>query len=258
MSATSTWHPSRGSLAVGAASVPRRGRAFALWGRWPAGVVGLALLVAVAWWVTNSRVFDVRTLRVDGNVHLSSEDVVRLASLTDSTNVLWMSTGEVERRLERHPWIQSADVSRTLPSALSISVRERRPVAVVHGHRSLLVAGDGTVLEEAGPAARLPLIEAPGPHRVGSRLDPSTAHLSVARVLSADLREVVASMSTGAGPSIILELRTGVRVLFGDPSAARAKVEALASVLRWAARNGVVPQYIDVRVAAAPALMPSA
>jgi cell division protein FtsQ len=221
-------------------------------------VVGLVLLVTVAWWVTNSRVFDVGTLRVDGNVHLSSEDVVRLASLTGGTNVVWMSTGEVERRLERHPWIQSADVSRTLPSVVAISVRERRPVAVIGGPRPVLVAGDGTVLGEAGPSARLPLIEAPGDHRVGSRVDASMPQLSVARALSADLRDVVARVSLGAGRSVTLELRTGVRVLFGEPSVARAKVDALASVLRWAARNGVIPEYIDVRVPAAPALMPRA
>jgi cell division protein FtsQ len=212
--------------------------------------------MAVAWWVTNSRVFDVRTLRVDGNVHLSSEELVRLASLTDGTNVLWMSTGEVERRLERHPWVQSADVSRTLPSVVVISVRERRPIAVIGGHRPLLVAGDGTVLGEADPSARLPLIEAAGDQRVGSRVDASTPQLSVARALSADLRDVVARVARGAGPSITLELRTGVRVLFGEPSGAPAKVEALAGVLKWAARNGMTPDYIDVRVAAAPALMP--
>jgi len=259
LSATSTWHPSRGPLAVGAGPARRQGLAVAVGGRrWPAAVVGLALVMAVAWWVTNSRVFDVRTLRVDGNAHLSSEEVVRLAALTDGTNVLWMSTGEVERRLERHPWVQSADVSRTLPSVVAISVRERRPVAVIGGPRPLLVAADGTVLGEAGPSARLPLIEAPGEHGVGSRVDASMPQLSVARALSADLRDAVASVSTGAGPTITLELRTGVRVLFGEPSGAPAKVEALASVLRWAARKGVTPEYIDVRVAAAPALMPQA
>lgn len=214
--------------------------------------------MAVGWWVTNSRVFDVRTLRVDGNVHLSSVDVVRLASVTDGTNVLWMSTDEVERRLERHPWVRSAVVSRTLPSMVAISVRERRPVAVIRGHSRLLVAGDGTVLGEARPSARLPLIEAPGRHSIGSRVDPSTAQLSVARALPADLRQAVRSVSRGPGSSITLELRSGVRVLFGEPLAVSSKVEALASVLTWAARNGVVPEYIDVRVAATPALMPRA
>jgi cell division protein FtsQ len=214
--------------------------------------------MAMGWWVTNSRVFDVRTIRVDGNVHLSSGDVVRLASVTDGTNVLWMSTDEVERRLERHSWVQSADVSRTLPSAVTISVRERRPVAVIGGLRRLLVAGDGTVLGEARPSARLPLIEVPGRHGIGSRVDSSAAPLSVARALSADLREAVGSVSIGPGSSITLELRSGVRVLFGEAVAARSKIEALASVLTWAARNGVVPEYIDVRVPAAPALMPRA
>jgi hypothetical protein len=53
-----------------------------------------------------------------------------------------------------------------------------------------------------------------------------------------------------------MKLRTGGRVLFGEPSDVRAKLEALESVLTWAARHGVVPEYIDVRVSAVPALMP--
>jgi cell division protein FtsQ len=214
--------------------------------------------VAVAWWVTNSRAFDVRTLRVDGNAHRSSDQVVRFASLTEDTNVLWMSTGEVEQRLERDPWIQSAEVSRTLPSTVTISVRERWPVAILPGPRRLMVAGDGTVLGEAGPWVRLPLIDPPGRHRMGAPVEPSDVRLSVARALSPDLREMVATVSVGAGSSISLELQSGVRVLFGESSGARAKLEALTSVLAWAARHGVSPQYVDVRIPAAPALMPGA
>jgi cell division protein FtsQ len=226
--------------------------------RWPVGIVVLVVLVGVAWWVTNSSAFDVRTLRVEGNTHLSSDDVVRLASLTDNTNVLWMSTKEVERRLERDPWIRSADVSRTLPSAVAISVRERWPVAILRGRSHLMVAGDGTVLGKAGPRVRLPLIDPPGRHRMGSPVHPSDARLSVARALSPDLRELVATVSVGAGSSTTLELRSGVRVLFGEPSGAPAKVEALRSVLAWAVRHGVSPEYVDVRIAAVPAIMPGA
>jgi cell division protein FtsQ len=213
--------------------------------------------VVVAWWVTNSRAFDVRTLQVDGNAHLTSDEVVRLASLTKGTNVLWMSTEEVEQRLESDPWIQSADVTRALPSAVTISVRERSAVAIIRGRNPSLVAGDGTVLGEAGAWVRLPLIDPPGRHRTSAPVTSSDVRLSVARALSPRLREMVARVSV-RGSAITLELRSGVRVLLGEPSGTRAKLETLSSVLAWAARHGISPEYIDVRISAVPALMAKA
>jgi cell division protein FtsQ len=258
LSATSIWHPSRGPFpgtaarpAVGLARAARTGRY-----RWVGGLVGLACLAAVTWWVTNSRVFDLRALRVSGNTHLSSAEVGRLADLTDGTNVLWTSAGQVERRLERHPWVLSADVSRTLPSTVVISVRERTPVAVIARRRPLLVAGDGKVLGRAGPSARLPRIDVPGSPVIGSRVSASLPQLTVARALPPDLANMVARVSVGAGRSVTLSLRDGTRVVFGQPVEARAKAVALAGVLSWAARNGLTPQYVDVRVPAAPALLP--
>lgn len=259
MSAISIWHPSRGLPEVEEPRLAARARVVRSPSRrWVAAAFVLACLVAAGWWVTNSRMFDMRSIGVTGNLHLSDEELLRLTGLSGSTNVLWMSAGEVESRLEGHPWVLSADVSRTLPSGVSISLHERSPVAIITAGRPLLVAGDGTVLGHASPSARLPRIDVAGQHAIGSRIPGSLPQLVVARSLPPDLLREVARVMVRPGETVLLSFRGGSRALFGDTTAARAKAGALRAVLSWADRHGITPVHIDVRVPAAPALLPQA
>jgi cell division protein FtsQ len=233
-----------------------RGRSLAPW----AGlVVGLALVVAGAWWATNTHLFDLRRVSVEGTVHLSPDEVLRLAGLGEGTNVLWTPPGDVERRLERHPWVLDARVSRSLPSSLSITVREREPVARTRGPRPLLVASDGTVLGPAGEEWRLPTVSVPGDDlRAGARVSPHAPALTVARDLPPALRRAVGAVTADRTGRVTLELLDGTRVLFGSADDVKEKAASLQAVLSWARAAGLRPRTVDVRVPSAPALTPHA
>jgi cell division protein FtsQ len=214
----------------------------------------MAVILAAGWWVTNSPIFDVRSVRVQGAVHLRDAQVLRLAGLGSHTNVVWLSTSTIDRRLQSDPWVVSAQVSRTLPSSITIVVRERVPVAVLTG-KELLIAEDGRVLGPAGIAA-LPAIEGTirgsGDHRW---LAPS-ASLTVARGLPSKVRRQAERIAVDASGRITVTLRSGVSVIFGDVTEAQAKGQTLQAVLAWAERSGVVADYIDVHAPSAPALLP--
>lgn len=227
--------------------------------RWLATIlVGLAVIAAAGWWVTNTPLFDVRTLTVKGNRHVSDAEVARLAGLTRKTNVVWLRTGALAHRIERDPWVLRARVARTLPGTVTVSIQERRPVAVVDTGRSLLlVSGDGVILGRARPNTRLPAIALTGVRGVvGSHVSGSPALLMVARSLPAGVRGKVERITQGGSGALTLMLRGGAQVLFGDASEADAKGRALASLLQWANERGVRADYIDVRAPAAPALLP--
>jgi cell division protein FtsQ len=228
-------------------------------GRWPATIlVGLTLIAAAAWWVTNTPLFDMRTLRVSGNRHLSDTEVARLAGLSRTTNVMWLRTGALADRIEQDPWVLRAKVSRTLPGTVTVSIHERRPVAIVEaGRSSLLVSGDGVILGSARPKTRLPAITLAGaPVAVGSRISGLPAVLIVARSLPAGVRSKVARITQARPGALTLILRDGAKVLYGDASETDAKGRALSSLLSWASKRGIRPDYIDVRAPAAPALLP--
>jgi cell division protein FtsQ len=233
----------------------RRGSAA---GSWAITLLGLALVALTAWWVTHSRIFEARTIEVRGNVHLSQPEVLRLAGLSARTNVLWFSPGRVADRLESEPWSLSALVSRSFPSTVSVTIRERSPVAVLVSDRRYLVAGDGTVMGVVGGETELPTIPGPPTARVGSRIAATGPELVIVKDLPPRVRDQAARVANDRRSGLVLVLRGGARVVYGDASDARAKGTALSAVLRWAGEAGVTPGTIDVRAPSQPALRPAA
>lgn len=225
--------------------------------RWAGLALGLGLVCWAAWWATNSSLFDLRSVSVEGAVHLSRTEVLRQAGLEGGTNVLWTQPGAVERRLERNPWILQARVTRALPSSMTIAVRERAPVAVVGGPTPVLVAGDGTVLGPVRGSWRLPTLRAEGLAVGAAGRLPASPALAVARVLPPELRATVEAIWVRDGGRVTLILRDGTEVLLGTAEELDEKAASLQAVLAWARREGVRPRRVDVRVPSAPALAPA-
>ena len=221
-------------------------------------LVGLAAIGAAGWGATRTPLFEMRALHVTGNRHLTDAEVARLTGLSRSTNVLWLRGSTIAHRIERDQWFFRARVTMSLPGTVTVSIQERRPVAIIESGRSLLlVSGDGVVLGQAPASARLPVIHAPGaPLAVGARLSAVPAELVVARSLPLAVRGKVQRITTLNHGALTLLLRSGVRVLYGDASQAGSKGRALASLLSWAKREGIRADRVDLRAPSAPALIP--
>ena len=253
MPVTSGWHPSMGPRKT--AAKPRRKRPAGL-RTWLGTAVGVGLMVAASFWVTRSAVFEARDLVVRGNHRLSARQVLRLAGLRPGTNVLWFSSGRAEGRLLSSPWVRAARIERSLPTKILIRVTERTPTAVISGKTRMLVAADGTILGEAPASTRLPDIPAGDVALpVGTRPPAARAALAALGSLPASLRGRVLDAKESAG-QLVLDLRGGVRAIYGDASEAMAKGQALAAVLDWAERKGIELSTVDVRAPVTPAARP--
>jgi cell division protein FtsQ len=224
--------------------------------RWPVALVGLAVLGVATWWVTNSAIFNLRTLEIRGNHHLSKTQVARLGDLTAEVNVLWTLPGTIERRLERHPRIREAHVSRTLPSTLTVVVKERRPVAVLP-ESGAVVGPDGKVLGKKPQTGALPVISTT-PIVGGEEKPAARDGLAVARAMPPKLRRLVQDINVGTTGRIELHLRDGTLVVFGDRSRMALKAAVLGSVLEWSERTRTRAKSIDLSVPTAPTLVPMA
>ncbi len=215
-----------------------------------AGVTAAVTLAGVA----GSPLFGLETVRVVGASRLSRDEVVRLSGLLPGDNVLLLSAGAVEARLESNPWIADASVRRSLPATVILRIRERRPVAVAEADAGLLlVAADGTPLEVVAGDPGLPRIVAGAD--LASRGGPRAALGPPAAVLAAmpaGLRAEVRRVVVGPEGDLELRMRTGTRVVFGPASGARAKVAALAGVLRWGRGQAVRFGVIDVSAPRSP------
>jgi cell division protein FtsQ len=222
------------------------------------GVVSLVVIAAVvgAWAVAASPLFHVRDVRVRGNRHLSTSEVVRLAGIRTDANLLTVQASRVRKGLARSPWVRTVEVRRELPWTLVVTVVERRAVGWVrHPGGIAVIAGDGTVLtrRKDPPRGITDLGVWKRKLRPGDHLEDMEEPLAVLASLPSRLRQEVQRASTRRG-EVVLRLGEDLRVLYGQPRALDAKNAALARVLRWAGDQGVDLVHVDLRVARNPAV----
>ena len=101
--------------------------------------LGLAAMLLVAWFsgmlllqqLGQSSFFQLTSIRIDGGVRTTKKEVLALSGLDVHSNLLALSVGTLRRRIEAHGWIESAEIRREWPSRLQITIKERRPLAIL-------------------------------------------------------------------------------------------------------------------------------
>lgn len=219
-------------------------------------VMGLVGLGTVA--VAHSAVFRVQSIHVEGNRHVPTRELERLTGVDRADNLLLLSMEGVEGAVLGHPWVAQADARRSLPSTLVVRIVERSRLAWVQDADGYaVVAADGTVLERVEePRSELVSL---GARLVslapGDRVPGLDGALAVTARLPAGLVEQVERAGI-SGEEVILDLRSGGRVLYGEPARFRQKNDALTSMMRWAVERGMGVEYYDVRAPGSPVLKP--
>ena len=130
-------------------------------------VVGLAVVVAAGFWVTDvvlhARMLTVQHVRVRGNVRLSEGDVQSLVDGIRGENIFRVDFEPYRQRVLDSPWVSSVALSRVLPSTIDVRVTERTPMAVARvGQQLFLVDDAGVIIDEYGAAYHdldLPIVD---------------------------------------------------------------------------------------------------
>lgn len=203
---------------------------------WRAGFFVLLLLgvAAVAvWLVFGSRLLVVRHVQVAGSDRLvPSAEVRRAAAVVLGTRLADLNTGAVARRVERIDAVASAQVSRSWPATIVITVKERTPVlAVPSDGKYKLIDGSGVTVRWASrKPARMPLLASPPAVLRG---DPAIrAAVSVLRELPARLRQQVRSVAAPAADAVTLRLAGGTTVRWGGTGQPGLKAAELRVLMR--------------------------
>jgi cell division protein FtsQ len=228
--------------------------------RSPAGAVALTALVLGlgGWGVVNSPLFHTRRIMVTGARQVPQARVIHAAGVERGENLVLLSLDDVAARVERLPWVAQAVADRDLPSTLTIRVVERTPVGWLDVPNGMaVVARDGTVLQLLSAApARIPgLGEGTDPLIAGEPVGSSLLTFRVAASMDRSLLRRVA-LATGSEGQVSLELRKGGSVRYGAPTELVRKNLELARLLRWARRQEVLIDSIDLRIPQAPTLDP--
>ncbi|HVO22775.1 MAG TPA: FtsQ-type POTRA domain-containing protein [Candidatus Margulisiibacteriota bacterium] len=95
-----------------------------------AGLVWYAIPSGVSWAKAHPY-FAITKLDIEGNRRLTRSDVLEWIGVHEGTSIWLASPSLLQMRLESHPWVQRASVQREFPQHLAITLKERRPVAIV-------------------------------------------------------------------------------------------------------------------------------
>lgn len=204
---------------------------------------------------TASPLFRVRTLNVNGAGEVGRTQILHLAQIDDTTNILWLSGSAVSARLAASPWVKSATVEKSYPSTLTITVVQRSAVATVaSGGDWLAIAADGTALEtyKETPVG-LPLIVGVAAPVVGHTSAETTPAATAAGLMNAETRSRVDRIVVAADSTLRLFLVGGGRVEYGAPTELKEKADALSGILAWSQENNSKIRTADLTAPAAPA-----
>ena len=219
------------------------------------GVV--SVLAAVSWPLLHSRFFSARVITVLGAVHTSRSQILAAAGLSGHPPMIDVHSGQAASRVEALPWVASATVARHFPDAVTVTVRERRAVAVVSdgtGWAELDATGRVLADLEVAPSGLARVVSVGRPGIPGSTMGLAHQLVAVASALPVALAPLVTAISPSPGGGVDLSLSDGVGVVLGPPSSLPAKFEDVASILAGA--QPAPGSVIDVSVPPSPAVVP--
>jgi len=115
--------------------------------------------------LANAAGFRITQLSVTGHSHLSQQEILAAAGVSEHSSLLFLDVERARDGLKASPWIADASVRKTYPDRLQIELVERVAFALWQKDGSIsLIAADGTELAPfAGRQyAQLPLVVGPG------------------------------------------------------------------------------------------------
>jgi cell division protein FtsQ len=227
-----------------ASDVPQKAEGSARASRWRAAFFGLAavgIILGVAWALLGSKLLVVRSVEVTGTRLVPKSEVSGIADVPLGTPLASVDTSAVERRVESIRQVASADVAKSWPDGLTITVRERVPAVAVRmsGRGYDLIDSAGVIVRwSRSLPAGLPLLSTSvsgGDLRGDPGVRLAAAVLGeLPRWLSGSVASVTSSQP------VTLRLRDGKTVVWGGTDRAAVKGRELAILMRDPAR------YFDV------------
>lgn len=202
--------------------------------------------------LTRSALFDVDSIEISGRARAPREALLEAAGLSRRTQLTDVEPGHVAARLERLPWIRSAEVERRWPGSIEITLVEHTPVAIAPAGESWAeIDAEGDVLAiNDSPDPSLPILDGVEAAPVGERVE-AVGAVRVAMLLPEALRPVVSSVRAEGGRVELLLAPRG-RALLGRPEELGEKLTAIQTVLQSVDPASV--EVLDVRVPTAPVL----
>ena len=161
------------------------------------GLVTMAVILGVAWWLLRSPLLSIDSVTVTGADNADVTAVLERLDVGPGTPTISVDEVAIAAALATDPWIDESTVVTTWPGSLEIEIVEHAPVAAFQrGDGLVSVTRTGVVVEQLDEVGAWPLVvadgdAAPRPGDVISRAAVLGAVEFVAERLDADPAEML-------------------------------------------------------------------
>jgi cell division protein FtsQ len=213
-----------------------------------AAIVLVVIYAGYMLWFRNLSWFAIDDVSIKGATTNERQIKAAVEGVAGDMTTLHIKDGELRDAVAHFPTVASVKASTSFPHGLQVTITERLPVAFVRIRgQQTAVSADGYLLAGASfDQKALPRIQGAVAH--GARLDEDAA--AQAAILGATpqpLRNRVTTTSWDDDRGgVVLDLKNGPEVRFGDGARAADKWAAAVAVLSSDQRGS--PSYLDVSV----------
>jgi cell division protein FtsQ len=213
-----------------------------------AALVLVALYGGYMLWFRNLSWFAVESVTLSGATTNEQPIKAAIERVAPDMTTLNINDAELRDAVSRFPTVASVRATTSFPHTLHVTITERLPVAFLKvGGRVTAISADGYLLPGASfDTKALPRIQ--GAAANGPRLDENgIAQAAILGATPPPLRDrITASRWDDQRGGVVVDLRGGPEIRFGDGSRARDKWAATVAVLSSPQHGS--PGYLDVSV----------
>jgi cell division protein FtsQ len=243
----------------------KAGRRWGSWGgvKWVFRIAALLAMIGLAAWGKNQVLyllqdatgFKLVKVSVEGNRFLRTEDVLKAAALCAGENMFKLDLTGAARKLEGLDWVEKAFLERRLPQTVLISIKERKPVALLDSGALYGVTREGRVLSASEELAQLdlPLLsgvkipsEALGTTALASALKPGLDFLVFAQKEDGGMAQEVSEVNLADPLAMKVTFIDGITATFND-QVTSAELRRLGMVRADLAHKGLRAGTMDFR-----------
>jgi len=209
-----------------------------------------------------SPAFDVREVTVKGNAYFSEQEVIELARVPESRNMLLIRSEGIIERILMAPRMESAEIRKRYPSRMEITVKERTTVAYLpYGGFFIDLDAEARAIgvSEAITDPNVPIITGIAPTFVllGGPVEPA-AKARLASMLGSKLTmgkvPGISEVNVKDMQDIVIITNDGSRIMLGASDGIEVRLAMALDILSGARARKQAFKYIDVRVAERPVL----
>ena len=191
----------------------------------------------------------IQYIKIEGNYRVSGSEILKRTNLTKGESSLLFFDSDLERKIEKSPWIMDANITKILPNSVSIEVKEAEIFCLIkQGEKSLkYITDSGIILDDANIDFGLdfPVIISE------NILEPELLEyaLSILKISKYDSVlnfEHISELNVSSIYGITVVTTKGVNVFFGLRENLQERWNRLKRTFLFSQNSNIKQEYIDL------------